>query len=135
MALKAALLAWIACLLCALWTITAHAQSSSGGAQTYSSFFQTARAADMALTSTMSTELLPANSTGQVPPTAWICNEGPDIAYVAFGVQGLTVTQANGFPIPPARCVALNATAATYLAGIADSTTATLQISLGYGHP
>jgi hypothetical protein len=60
------------------------AQSPSGGAQVYSSFFLTARAPNIIAGPTSTNEPfgLPA---GVTAPVALICNEGPVIAYVAVG--------------------------------------------------
>ena len=101
-----------------------------GQVQTFHSWTQLGRATDISATTTSSSEAL-----GTKAPVAIIYNTGTTWAYVSLSTSSGTVTEANGIPVPPARCVALNATSQTYINAIMGTGSATLNVSLGEGWP
>lgn len=67
--------------------------------------------------------------------TAWVCNAGSDIAYVAIGISSVTASTSS-MPINLGQCVALYVPPGTgYLAAIAATSSTTLSVATGFGHP
>jgi hypothetical protein len=73
----------------------------------------------------------------QPPQSVVVCNQSTTVtAYVTLGFNNaVTATTSTGFPVLPSYCGLLFLDAATYLAGITASSSATLLISSGTGLP
>lgn len=95
----------------------------------YASFQQTGQTSIDASTVSANKQL------GSIAPTAWVCNVGDNVGYVALGTLNVGVTVASGFRIPPAFCASLNSLGTTYIAAITPSGTTTFQVSTGTGWP
>lgn len=97
--------------------------------QTFVAFTQTARAPDIAASSSSQDVTL-----GALAPVVIFYNLGSSWAYVGLATAASTVTATGGVPVGPGACVALNSTKMTHAQAISAGGT-TLQIALGSGSP
>lgn len=96
--------------------------------QTFWSWAQTARAPDIAATTSSSDTVLGASA-----PVAIVYNIGSNIAYVKPFKSATTVTAATGIPIPAGGCQSISVAGQSHLAAISVGGTTTLQVALGTG--
>jgi hypothetical protein len=95
----------------------------------YSSFTNVGRAADLTATGSSQDEVL-----GFAGPVARIYNSGSVAAAVALNSAASSVTFANGTIVAPGACIYMNAVGMSHVQAITGGTSATLQISVGWGN-
>lgn len=100
-----------------------------GQAQVFSAFTLVGRIADISATTSSANTAIGANKA----PVAVVYNTGSNWGYVALGTTAVTVTAANGIPVPPGSCVALNAVGMANIGAITAASTTTLQVAMGTG--
>lgn len=97
--------------------------------EVFGAFTQIGTGATLAVTTSSARVVL-----GGAAPVANVCNIGSNLAHVRLG-SVTVVALVTDVPIPAGFCASLNATGAAYIAGITDSGTASLFVSLGTGWP
>lgn len=100
-------------------------------------FFPQKRIADIIATPVSQTVPF-ALASGISVETAWVCNMGQALVYVAFGTASITADPALASPIMPAHCETFQTAGALYMAAVTQAgeiDTPLIQTVIGSGRP